>query len=433
MKDNLSIVILMIVFVMLVVMFPLYNFFERQDDMSYNLALRATTTFVEKVLNYGYMDSEMYDDFITNLSSTGNLYDIEIEAHIQTITKDPDNPNSDVYIVQDKIEYNDQIFDYLDDANISSATLSKRDVKNGMYKLNIGDGFYVKLKNSNTTMAGALFNSIISTSSEERIVINYGGIVRNNAWYKIDASYNEKVEIADASSSTLTTAENVLITSSNQTQLYLSNIPTSKEEQVVVNKSDKNESAEKYNHIHSDACYIYDCNGNFELIETSRGVIHSCYFTLKQCLDESKVEKRCPYSSIDGNCSWVIKGQGSICSTCGNKSRNIPFELKCKYCGYEEDFTFNECLNCRMTYYGKSIDDLQFVIGNHKSMFCPQQEINQLYRQIDVYKCNTCDAVYKKYNSFHEKCSVCKFNITYDEEIVGAEEQHNIIKICGYN
>lgn len=192
MKDNLSIVILMIVFVMLVVMFPLYNFFERQDDMSYNLALRATTTFVEKVLNYGYMDSDMYSEFITNLSSTGNLYDIEIEAHIQTITKDPDNPNSDVYITQDKIEYNEQIFDYLDDADISSATLSTRDVKNGMYKLNIGDGFYVKLKNSNTTMAGALFNSIIATSSEERIVINYGGIVRNNAWYKINANYIQK-------------------------------------------------------------------------------------------------------------------------------------------------------------------------------------------------------------------------------------------------
>lgn len=49
MKDNLSIVISMIIFVILIVIFPLYNYFERQDDMSYNLALKTTTNFVDEV------------------------------------------------------------------------------------------------------------------------------------------------------------------------------------------------------------------------------------------------------------------------------------------------------------------------------------------------------------------------------------------------
>ena len=87
MKDNLSIVIVMIVFVILMVIFPLYNHFERQDDMSYNLALKVTTNFVDEVINSGYITQAMYDNYIANLANTGNLYDIELEVHKRTYTK----------------------------------------------------------------------------------------------------------------------------------------------------------------------------------------------------------------------------------------------------------------------------------------------------------------------------------------------------------
>ena len=67
--------------------------------------------------------------------------------------------------------------------------MTNKQIKGGIYTLEVGDQFYVKLKNSSTTMAGAIFNSIISTSSTERIVVNYGGIVKNNSWKKVDANY----------------------------------------------------------------------------------------------------------------------------------------------------------------------------------------------------------------------------------------------------
>ena len=79
MRDNLSIVIAMLVFVILVVIFPLYNYFERQDDMSYNLALKATTNFVDEVLETGYLTQEMYDNYINLLGDTGNIYDIQFK------------------------------------------------------------------------------------------------------------------------------------------------------------------------------------------------------------------------------------------------------------------------------------------------------------------------------------------------------------------
>lgn len=189
MKDNLSIVILMIIFVMLIVFFPLYNYFERQDDMSYNLVLRETTTFVDKVLSNGYISNDTYQEFLDSLANTGNLYDVQLEAHKRIITSDTQNNAKGYkdYIEQYEIDYNDDILSI--DSTKNNANLTNKQIKGGIYTLEIGDQFYVKLKNSSTTMAGAIFNSIISTSSTERIVVNYGGIVKNNSWKKVDANY----------------------------------------------------------------------------------------------------------------------------------------------------------------------------------------------------------------------------------------------------
>lgn len=189
MKDNLSIVILMIIFVMLIVFFPLYNYFERQDDMSYNLVLRETTTFVDKVLSNGYISNDTYQEFLDSLANTGNLYDVQLEAHKRIITSDTQNNAKGYkdYIEQYEIDYNDDILSI--DPTKNNANLTNKQIKGGIYTLEVGDQFYVKLKNSSTTMAGAIFNAIISTSSTERIVVNYGGIVKNNSWKKVDANY----------------------------------------------------------------------------------------------------------------------------------------------------------------------------------------------------------------------------------------------------
>ena len=108
MKDNLSIVITIMVVVLLMVLFPLYNFFERQDDMSYNLVLKATTNFADQIMNNGYIDQDMYNNFVSELGNTGNIYDIQIEAHRKVLTK---NNGEDKYTEQSYIDYNDDIFD----------------------------------------------------------------------------------------------------------------------------------------------------------------------------------------------------------------------------------------------------------------------------------------------------------------------------------
>lgn len=194
MKDNLSIVITIIVLVLLMVLFPLYNFFERQDDMSYNLVLKATTNFADQVMNNGYIDQNMYNNLVNELGNTGNIYDIQIEAHRKVLTKDKDNITSDTYVEQSYIDYNDDIFNSLEKSN----GVMDKQLKNNIYLMNENDEIYVKVKNSNTTLAGSLFNSIIVTSSKTRIEVNYGGIIKNNSWAKIDATYKGHIQAPGA-------------------------------------------------------------------------------------------------------------------------------------------------------------------------------------------------------------------------------------------
>ena len=194
MKDNLSIVITIIVIVLLMVLFPLYNFFERQDDMSYNLVLKATTNFADQVMNNGYIDQNMYNNLVNELGNTGNIYDIQIEAHRKVLTKDKDNITGDTYVEQSYIDYNDDIFNSLEKSN----GVMDKQLKNNIYLMNENEEIYVKVKNSNTTLAGSLFNSIIVTSSKTRIEVNYGGIIKNNSWAKIDATYKGHIQAPGA-------------------------------------------------------------------------------------------------------------------------------------------------------------------------------------------------------------------------------------------
>lgn len=219
MKDNLSIIISMIIFVILIVIFPLYNYFERQDDMSYNLALKTTTNFVDEVTNAGYLDQDMYNRFVDELANTGNVYDIQLEAHKRILTQDATSP--DIYNEQYLIDYNNQIFSSGGDI---SSNLNERTIKDNAYYLNEGDQFYVKLKNSNTTMAGAIFNTIVPASSKDRIVVNYGGIIKNEAWAKVDATYRDVGAIqSNIPSILLTAVENSGGSRENKNQVINSN------------------------------------------------------------------------------------------------------------------------------------------------------------------------------------------------------------------
>jgi len=191
MKDTLSMIVAVIFLVILLVILPLYNYFERQDDMSYNLALKTVTMFVDEVAQNGYIDQNMYDKFIERLGTTGNSYDIQIEAQKRILTVDPNNTSpaegKETYIEQYKSYYNKDIFN--DETGKTSNIIDKdNSLKNDVFFLDKGDKFYVSLKNTNTTMASALLNAIVSGATKEKININYGAIIKNNNWENTEVS-----------------------------------------------------------------------------------------------------------------------------------------------------------------------------------------------------------------------------------------------------
>lgn len=191
MKDTLSMIVAVIFIVILLVILPLYNYFERQDDMSYNLALKTVTMFVDEVTQNGYIDQSMYDKFIQRLGTTGNSYDIQIEAQKKILTIDPNNISPDdgkeTYIEQYKSYYNKDIFN--DETGKTSNIIDKdNSLKNDIFFLDVGDKFYVTVKNTNTTMASALLSIITSGVTKEKVNITYGAIVKNNNWENTEIS-----------------------------------------------------------------------------------------------------------------------------------------------------------------------------------------------------------------------------------------------------
>ena len=191
MKDTLSMIVAVIFLVILLVLLPLYNYFERQDDMSYNLTLKTVTMFVDEVAQNGYIDQNMYDKFIQRLGTTGNSYDIQVEAKKKVLTVDPSNTNPDegneTYVEQYKSYYNKDIFN--DETGKTSNIIDKDNrLKNDIFFLDVGDKFYVTVKNTNTTMASSLLNVIVGGASKEKINITYGATIKNNNWENTEIS-----------------------------------------------------------------------------------------------------------------------------------------------------------------------------------------------------------------------------------------------------
>ena len=74
MEDIVQRVFAIIFAVLVFFIMPLYMTFEKRDDISYALALKITSNFVNTVKSKGYLTAEMYADFVSELGATDNIY-----------------------------------------------------------------------------------------------------------------------------------------------------------------------------------------------------------------------------------------------------------------------------------------------------------------------------------------------------------------------
>lgn len=167
MKNNISIVIASIIGTILVVLIPLISILDRQDNMSYNVVLTATTNFVDEVKSKGFIDRKLYEKYLDTVAATGNIFDLRLEAY-------------------KKIIYENTSPEYVEDALLDN-TKDITDVlaSTGIYELNIEDEFYINIKNTNTPSSVLMYNYISGDigSKEKKIIdINYGGTINNKDW-----------------------------------------------------------------------------------------------------------------------------------------------------------------------------------------------------------------------------------------------------------
>lgn len=173
MGDSLMTVIAIFVATILMFIFPLLSVSERSDDISQLAVQTATVEFVDNVSSKGKITSSDYDSFIQRLSTTGNTYNVEMEAKILD-----ENPGKKVtWTSGDKIgenvyysQFSSQILEELKEEN------------SGEYILKEGDMISVNVKNTNQTLSQMLRNFFYTISGQDtyQVAAEYAKMVTVN-------------------------------------------------------------------------------------------------------------------------------------------------------------------------------------------------------------------------------------------------------------
>jgi hypothetical protein len=178
--NTLSKAFALILTILLLYFFPISEAYERQDDISYMVALRTVTEFTDSVRNKGYITPTMYNDFFNQLQTTGNTFDVKMEHYHKKYTPVYTDP-TDPLTFQKKITvdydgfYTPQIMKRLfpDDGKAI-------DDVNRRYTMSTGDFFKVTVVNTNRTNATLIRDFLNNgNTATEKIVIPYGGMVEN--------------------------------------------------------------------------------------------------------------------------------------------------------------------------------------------------------------------------------------------------------------
>lgn len=171
MGDSLITIVSIALAAILMFVFPLMAVSERNDDVSQLAVSTATAEFVDNVRATGKITMEDYDKFVQTINSSGNTYDVEIEAKIL-------DENVGIKVTQeqkDKIGENS----YYD---MYTTQIMDKLMDKGRMTLKEGDIVSVSVKNTNTTISQILRNFFYRIAGNEtyQIAAQYAGIVAVN-------------------------------------------------------------------------------------------------------------------------------------------------------------------------------------------------------------------------------------------------------------
>ena len=173
MGDTLITVIAIALAAVLMFVFPLMTMSDRTDDVSQLTVETATTEFVDNVRTSGKITMDKYSKFVENISSTGNSYDVEMEAKILDENPGKKTTQASSSKIGENVYYSKYTSQILDELNANN---------NGVLNLKEGDIFSASVKNTNTTLSQQLKNFFYSVTGNDTYTIaaEHAGIVTAN-------------------------------------------------------------------------------------------------------------------------------------------------------------------------------------------------------------------------------------------------------------
>ena len=171
MGDSLITVVAIFLAAILMFIFPLMSLAERTDDISSLAVQTATTEFVDNIRTTGKMTLDDYDAYLSEISSTGNSFDVELL--IQELDENPGvkTTQAEATKIGENLYYNMYTTQVEDQLN-----------SKGRITLKEGDIVTVTAKNTNQTIAQMLRNFfyMISGNDSYQIAGQHSGVVSVN-------------------------------------------------------------------------------------------------------------------------------------------------------------------------------------------------------------------------------------------------------------
>lgn len=170
MEDTTISIIAIIIGAIIMFMVPLMMVSDRADDIAQLTAQTATAEFVDTVIKSGKITCDKYYDYIDLLTTTGNIYEIEMELKIldenssKKYTVDTakvgENKYYSIYTsqIEEKLLNSDE-----DDDGIAN--------NSGVILLKEGDVVSVTARNSSKTLSQTLKNTYYKIRGEDLHII----------------------------------------------------------------------------------------------------------------------------------------------------------------------------------------------------------------------------------------------------------------------
>ena len=175
MGDTLITVIAIALAAVLMFVFPLMTMSDRTDDISQLTVETATTEFVDDVRTTGKLSMDKYSQFVQNISSTGNSYEVEMQLQVLDENPGKKTTQAESTKIGENVYYTMYTSQILETINPSSGVTKTLALKEG-------DMFSASVRNTNTTMSQQLKNFFYSVTGNDAYVIaaEHGGIVTAN-------------------------------------------------------------------------------------------------------------------------------------------------------------------------------------------------------------------------------------------------------------